>query len=268
MGSGASSCKDELAKCSVEDLTAAMKAMSPEEMAKVKEAVSAACKPKLFDFKSGLPDCCTSNPDNYKCVAEMCGARLIEMTLGPGQEDKPHDHPAHSMFVIAGGKVAITPYNEEGKPAGEAHEVELPTGAPPIMPPGAHQVKNVGDTEVKIIFVEPTLELKACAEQPDFVSPFEAVPDCYKKLAEDDLWFTGCMTMAVGMEDKPHSHRDHLLYVLEGESLCIYPGKEKGDKKMEMQIKPCAAVPVPAGDHIVQNTGSKDIKIIFFELKK
>jgi hypothetical protein len=29
-------------------------------------------------------DCCTTNPDNYKVIAETSGGRLVEMTLPPG----------------------------------------------------------------------------------------------------------------------------------------------------------------------------------------
>lgn len=30
-------------------------------------------------------DCCTSNPDNYKVIAQTDGGRLVEMTLPPGK---------------------------------------------------------------------------------------------------------------------------------------------------------------------------------------
>ena len=44
-------------------------------------------------FPSGLPDCCTSNPESYKVVAEIPNARLVEMRVPAGGEDIPHDHP-------------------------------------------------------------------------------------------------------------------------------------------------------------------------------
>jgi quercetin dioxygenase-like cupin family protein len=150
----------------------------------------APAKPKEapFAFVSGLPDCCTSNPDNYKVVAELPNARLVEMTLPVGQEDKPHDHPGHSMYVIQGGKLAITAYGEDGK-AGATNEVEIPSGAPPIFPAGAHQVKNVGDTEVKIVFVEPLPACKPCEDVAGYLSPFKVAPQCYEVLAENDEWW-------------------------------------------------------------------------------
>ena len=41
-------------------------------------------KESQFNFKSGLPDCCAANPEYYKVAAEIPNARLIEMTMAPG----------------------------------------------------------------------------------------------------------------------------------------------------------------------------------------
>ena len=106
----------------------------------------------IFKFASGLPDCCTSNPDHYKVVAEIPGARLVEMELKPGEADKEHDHPEHSMYVVQGAKMKLTP--PPGATEGSA-ELELPTGAAPVIPAGKHVVENVGTTTAKIVFVEP-----------------------------------------------------------------------------------------------------------------
>eukprot|EP00930_Biecheleria_cincta_P087249 TRINITY_DN7649_c0_g2_i7.p1 TRINITY_DN7649_c0_g2~~TRINITY_DN7649_c0_g2_i7.p1 ORF type:complete len:246 (-),score=57.90 TRINITY_DN7649_c0_g2_i7:194-931(-) len=228
-------------------------------------------KKKLFDFKSGLLDCCAASPENYKVAAELPGARLIEMTLAPGQEDKPHDHPVHSMFVIQGGKLSITDYDETGKPKGDAHEVELPAGAPPIMPAGPHQVKNVGDTTVKIVFVEPTVMCQPCGGIGDYISPFKVAPECYKILAEDDMWITGLLTMDMGAADPVHHHRDHLIYVLEGDEVTINVDGDES-KAMAVPIKPEAGIPAPMSappfaKHSLKNSGTVTLKMLFFEAK-
>lgn len=54
-------------------------------------------KPQMI-FPSGLPDCCTTNPDQYKVIAEMPNARLIEMILPPGMQDTPHERESKSFF--------------------------------------------------------------------------------------------------------------------------------------------------------------------------
>jgi len=227
-------------------------------------------KVSVFEFESGLADCCTTNPDNYKVVAEMPNARLVEMTLAPGAEDQPHDHPAHSMYVIQGGKLAIRGPPEYAE--GEAHEVEIPTGAAPIMPAGPHQVKNVGDTEVKIVFVEALPACKPCGDVEGFVKPFDVSPSCYQVLAENEEWITGIVTMEPGTTDELHHHRDHLIYVLEGDEVSIYPDGDMADPHA-VPIKPNAGIPAPisAGPifskHLMKNSGSSTTKMVFFEMK-
>ena len=55
----------------------------------------------------------------------MPGARLVEMRLPPGAEDKPHDHPVHSMFFVHKAKLEITAFGADGKKAGDAIEPAL-----------------------------------------------------------------------------------------------------------------------------------------------
>jgi len=208
-------------------------------------------------------DCCATNPDNYKVIAECAGGRLVEMTLPAGKGDLPHDHPVHYLYVVTGGKLKLSP--PPGHTEGSA-EVEMPSGAAMVIPPGPHQVTNVGTTDVKILFVEPIIGGEP-ASLSDFVSPFTVMPECYKILAEDDDWLIGKMTLPMGATDPPHSHLDHLVYVCEGDGLTIYPGKQIGDEKMEVPIQPGMSLPVPAGHHSVKNTGTKDCDLIFFEQK-
>merc|ERR1712046_172460 len=98
---------------------------------------------------------------------------------------------------------------------------------------GAHQVENVGEAEGKAIFVEPYPNCKPCGVPEGYVSPFEVSPECYKLIAEDDDWITGELTMEVGAKDILHHHRDHLIYVKEGDGATIYPG---GDESAAMEV--------------------------------
>jgi quercetin dioxygenase-like cupin family protein len=287
MGAGACSGTSAGLKVAIESATAkelsqTLASLGPEQKAKLAAALAAEDVPPpppppgktkfCAAFGGGAGpganvDCCTMNPDNYKVVAELeeCGSRLIEMTLPAGQGDKPHDHPIHYLYVGSGGKLKLSP--PPGQTEGAA-EVDMPDGAAMVIPAGPHQVTNVGDKDVKILFAEPTKTPKGGVVEGEFVSPLDVCPECYKKVAEDEEWFVGEMTMEPGMEDPPHCHHAHLVYVLEGDGITIWPGKEKGDAKMEVPIKPGMALPVPAGFHIVKNTGTVKCKLIFFELKK
>jgi len=222
-----------------------------------------------FNFPSGLPDCCTSNPESYKVVAEIPNARLVEMSVPPGGQDKPHDHPAHSLYFVTDCKLSIA----DGNPPGEPKEVEVPAGAAPLFPAGAHQVKNIGAGVARVLFVEAYPTCKPCGDVEGFVTPFEACPKCYKSLAENDDWITGVVEMEVGEQDELHHHKDHLIYVLEGDEVTIFPGGDMGNGQA-VPLTPNSGIPAPVSagpifaKHVMKNTGTKPIKMVFFEMKQ
>jgi len=154
----------------------------------------------------------------------------------------------------------------------DAHDAELPDGAAPIFPPGAHQVKNVGDNEVKVLFVETYPVCSPCGAIDGYISPFDVSPECYKVLAENDEWITGMLTMEVGAVDAFHFHRDHLIYVLEGDGVTINPGGDES-AAMEVPLKAGAGIPAPMSappfySHTLKNSGTCTLKMAFFEMKK
>jgi quercetin dioxygenase-like cupin family protein len=56
------------------------------------------------------------------------------MTMKPGDEDQPHDHPIHHMWVVKGGKLQI-------KHDGAVDVKDIPSGIAIVMPAGPHQVR-------------------------------------------------------------------------------------------------------------------------------
>ena len=222
-----------------------------------------------FNFASGMPDCCTSNPEAYSVLAELPNFRLVEMKVPPGGADKPHDHPSHSMYFLKPAKLEITDYDESGKSKDNAHVAEVPAGACPIFPAGAHQVKNVGDEEAQVIFIEAFPMCKPCGSPDGFISPFTVAPQCYKILAENDDFYTGMMTMEPGEEDPIHNHKDHLIYVIEGGEVTI---SGFGGEPMVVPMVAGHAIPAPMSappfaKHTLKNTGSTTLKLLFFEMK-
>jgi len=221
-----------------------------------------------FKFESGLPDCCTANPEFYKVVAEIPNARLIEMTMKPGDKDKPHEHPPHSLYFLTAAKLKIA-----DPPDAEPKEMEIPQGAPPIFPAGAHMVENTGDAEATVLFVEPYPTCKPCGNPAGFVKPFDVAPKCYTILAENDEWITGQVVMEPGETDEMHHHRDHLIYVVSGNEVTIFPGGDMNHPEPAVvPIKPGAGIPAPMevplfAKHAMKNSGTETIKMIFFEMK-
>jgi len=259
-----------------EDTTKALDSLpdaaKAELMEKMKEMMPAAAKGP-FTFDSGMPDCCTASPDLYKTIAEIPGvARLVEMIFPPGAKDVPHEHPIHSMYFVTDVKLKISGPPTPTKLGEEGGVAELPAGACPIFPAMAHQVENVGDTEGKAVFVEPYAGCKACGDIDGYISPFTVSPGCYKILAEDESWITGILTMKVGEKDELHHHKNHLIYVLAGDGVTINPGGDES-AAMVVPLKVGAGIPAPMSappfaKHTLVNSGTVELKMLFFEAKK
>ena len=80
------------------------------------------------------------------------------------------------------------------------------------------------------------------------------------------------LTMEVGEEDAFHHHKNHLIYVLEGDAVTIYPGGDK-DAAMDVPLQVGAGIPAPMAappfySHTLKNSGTKTLKMLFFEAKK
>ena len=176
------------------------------------------------------------------------------------------------MYFITPCKLKISGGPTPTKLGEEPADVEVPAGACPIFPAMAHQVTNAGDAEGKACFVEPYPGCKPCGDIEGYISPFEVSGDCYKILAEDDNWITGMLEMEVGKKDEFHHHRNHLIYVLEGDGVTIYPGGDEA-AAMEVPLQVGAGIPAPMaappfGSHTLKNSGTVPLKMLFFEAKK
>lgn len=191
------------------------------------------------------------------------------MKLAAGGEDKPHEHPPHSMYFLTDAKLEITDIAADGTKT--TKNAEIPAGAAPIFPAGAHQVKNVGDKEAMVLFVEAYPTCKPCGDVVGFISPFKVAPQCYKIMAENDDFYTGKLTMKPGEQDPFHHHKDHLIYVVKGNEVTIFPGGD-ASAAMVVPIKAGAGIPAPMeappfASHFLKNSGTEDIEMIFFEMK-
>ena len=83
-----------------------------------------------------------------KVLLDNENVRVIEVEFAPGAVAAMHSHPAHVVYVVAGGKMEMT---ENGK---KPVVRELKTGDASYNLPVTHTVKNVGKTTVKLIMTE------------------------------------------------------------------------------------------------------------------
>ena len=89
------------------------------------------------------------SPEMYQVVLENEHVRVVEYEIPAGQKDNWHTHPAKVSHIVSGGTLRIT------IDAGESFLVEEETGSTSwFQAVGLHYAENVGETSVRIVFVE------------------------------------------------------------------------------------------------------------------
>ena len=78
-------------------------------------------------------------------LGDTLDIKMYEVTLKPGDSVALHTHPDHTLYVVQGGKIIITPQGGEGQ------ELDLKTGMGMIMSTQTHSGKNIGNTTVKLL---------------------------------------------------------------------------------------------------------------------
>ena len=89
------------------------------------------------------------SPDVYKVLLDNEEVKVTQVTFEPGQGDEMHQHGVMSIYGITGGKLQNT------SPDGTVREMEVAdvfVGHRNTVT--THQMKNIGDTTVKVILVE------------------------------------------------------------------------------------------------------------------
>lgn len=224
------------------------------------EQLESRCK-KCWEVSPSIYKKIVPNSPNGPLTDGILGGFLVKMELKKGEADPVSQHTDRLVYFLKGDKLKIT------LKGGNTVVKELHDGATVAMEAGVVSVKNVGDTDIEALFFE---QGDGVGETPEgHFSCLEAEPTHYKVLCENEDWMLIDMFMKPGEEDKPHSHRDHVVYVLDANELTLYDGKEKvHEKKMVASVSAGAVLPVSTGFRIVMNTGTTNAHTIFWERKK
>lgn len=84
----------------------------------------------------------------YKLVQDSLNMRIVTVDYKPGTESALHSHPDLAMYVISPSKVEFTEKD------GAKRVMSLDKGISVIVPADTHSVKNVGNTNAKVLLVE------------------------------------------------------------------------------------------------------------------
>jgi beta-alanine degradation protein BauB len=84
----------------------------------------------------------------YQKLMENERVRLLKIDLQPEERTVTHFHPDHLLYVLEGGKMAIT------DTTGNAGIVDLASGDHHWFEAGKHSIVNIGTTTITGILVE------------------------------------------------------------------------------------------------------------------
>ena len=79
-----------------------------------------------------------------KVLADTLNIKMYEVTLKPGDTSFLHTHPDYTLYVLQGGKIAISAN-------GGRQEMELKAGMGIIFGSITHSAKNIGNTTIKLL---------------------------------------------------------------------------------------------------------------------
>jgi len=88
-------------------------------------------------------------PHVYKVLFENERARVLEVSMQPGERSEMHSHPDYFVYFLSDGKGKFT------TPSGETDEIEMAAGASMWREAEEHSTENVGDTAIRALFFEP-----------------------------------------------------------------------------------------------------------------
>lgn len=95
--------------------------------------------------------------------------------------------------------------------------------------------------------------------------PVKVAPDIYKILLENDAVRVLEVRMKQGAKSEMHSHPRHVAYVLNN-SRAKYTFPDGKSKVLDLQGG--QAMWLDPTSHSVENTGTEDVTVVLFELKK
>lgn len=101
-------------------------------------------------------DAMTAAPEHHKILLENSEVRVLDSFIKPGEVTPVHTHRWASVLYILGASDFIR-YDADGKVIFDSRnssaniEKETAVWSPPLTP---HFVKNIGDTEIRVISVE------------------------------------------------------------------------------------------------------------------
>jgi quercetin dioxygenase-like cupin family protein len=167
-----------------------------------------------------------------KKLGDTLNIKMYEFTLKPGDSAAMHTHPDHSVYVLQGGKLAVT-FQGKGR-----QEMNLPTGMGFIMVALSDAAKNIGSTTVKLLVTDiyrpRTGDASSMPAYNPALDPLTVGGASVKKLGDTLNIKMFEATVKPGESAPLHAHPDHTIYIIQGGKLALYA---QGAERKEMNLK-------------------------------
>ena len=95
-----------------------------------------------------IPDPAQVYPENYAILLENDCVRVMDFKLRKGASERPHQHPAHVLYVLEGFRIEFT------LPDGSKALRETRAGDVLFSPPVTHSPVNIGGSDAHGILIE------------------------------------------------------------------------------------------------------------------
>ena len=99
------------------------------------------------DLLKVAPKCCTVLLQNDE-------VRVLDYVAKPGEKVAMHTHPDHVVYALSDGKIRFTMED------GTTKDVDIKKGQAIFNKAVTHSTENIGKTDVHVIIVEMTEEMK------------------------------------------------------------------------------------------------------------
>ena len=207
---------------------------------------------------AGAVDPVKASPDMYKVLLENDHVRVVEYALAAGERDEWHTHPPKVSWVLGGGTLRITLADSTSF---EAEEKEGSASWMSSLPP--HYARNVGNTPVRIVLVEPKAgSFTQAAREMD---PAAVNPGSIAVKLENESVRVMEATLPPGFREAAHTHPGYVMYILDGGSVRLHMSD---GRTRDSEFKAGAVFYSDPLTHWAENTGTTTIRVMIVELRR
>lgn len=201
-------------------------------------------------------DSTKADPAHHTVEFENDQVRVVRYKLAPGEQSARHHHPDSVVVVLAGGSIQNT--TDDGKTT----STEPKPGDVFWRPALTHVTRNVGDTPIEGILIEPKHPHSARPAGSADVTTLPGTPA--KVLFENEQVRVLRYRFSPGQKDEMHGHPDNVQIVLTD---AIATVTTPDGKTYPIAGHAGQVIWRPALVHSVQDTGNQPFEGVLVEMK-